>query len=164
MHMTHAQRLILSNQYQLMAMLDPDHAERHRRHQTIVEGGYGLQLREHDRTFSELSEAECRTLIAMMEMYHALEVSRTNLKEPESIEPRRLLFLGFDAVTEAHYLGYVRFLVSIEGRFAHFSSGCDNFNAQVPMWEKYQRMLAVWHNCPRQYHLSANEIAQVINA
>jgi hypothetical protein len=32
------------------------------------------------------------------------------------------------------------------------------------MWEKYQRMLKVWQSCPRQYHLSANEIAQIINA
>ncbi|EBP8509938.1 TPA: YfbU family protein, partial [Escherichia coli] len=26
------------------------------------------------------------------------------------------------------------------------------------------RMLNVWHACPRQYHLSANEINQIINA
>ncbi|MEG7513225.1 YfbU family protein, partial [Serratia marcescens] len=32
------------------------------------------------------------------------------------------------------------------------------------MWEKYQRMLAIWLACPRQYHLSAVEIAQIINA
>jgi len=32
------------------------------------------------------------------------------------------------------------------------------------MWDKYQRMLSVWHACPRQYHLSSNEIQQIINA
>lgn len=86
MDMTHAQRLILSNQYQLMAMLDPDNAARHRRYQTIVERGYGLQLRELDNEFSQLPEAECRTLVAMMEMYHALHVSWTNLKEPQGLK------------------------------------------------------------------------------
>lgn len=164
MDMSHAQRLILSNQYQLMAMLDPENAARHRRYQTIVERGYGFQLRELDNEFSQLPEAECRTLVAMMEMYHALHVSWTNLKEPQTVDTRRLVFLGFDAATEGRYLGYVRFLVNVEGRYGHFSAGSHDFNAQVPMWEKYQRMLTVWHNCPRQYHLSANEIAQVINA
>jgi uncharacterized protein YfbU (UPF0304 family) len=72
--------------------------------------------------------------------------------------------MGFDAATEARFLGYVRFMVNIEGRYTHFDAGTHGFNAQTPMWDKYQRMLKVWHACPRQYHLSANEIAQIINA
>ncbi|MEM6049253.1 YfbU family protein [Erwinia sp. P7711] len=164
MEMTNAQRLILSNQYKMMTMLDPDNAERYRRQQTIIERGYGLQMRELDREFGELNEAVCRIIIDIMEMHHALHVSWTNLKDPSSLEERRLAFLGFDAATEARYLGYVRFMVNVEGRYTHFDSGTHGFNAQTPMWEKYQRMLTVWHTCPRQYHLSANEIAQIINA
>ena len=99
-----------------------------------------------------------------MEMHHALHVSWSNLKDSGTLEERRLAFLGFDAATEARYLGYVRFMVNSEGRYTHFDSGTHGFNAQTPMWEKYQRMLALWQTCPRQYHLSANEIAQVINA
>lgn len=72
MEMTHAQRLILSNQYKMMTMMDPDNAERYRRYQTIIERGYGLQLRELDRDFDEMSEETCRTIINVMEMYHAL--------------------------------------------------------------------------------------------
>ncbi|MGB9098403.1 YfbU family protein [Erwinia sp.] len=164
MEMTNAQRLILSNQYKMMSMLDPDNAERYRRQQTIIERGYGLQMRELDREFGELTEAVCRGIIDVMELHHALHVSWTNLKDPTAIEERRLNFLGFDAATEARYLGYVRFMVNVEGRYTHFDSGTHGFNAQTPMWEKYQRMLTVWHTCPRQYHLSANEIAQIINA
>ena len=55
-------------------------------------------------------------------------------------------------------------MVNVEGRYTHFDAGTHGFNAQTPMWEKYQRMLNVWHACPRQYHLSANEINQIINA
>lgn len=99
-----------------------------------------------------------------MEMYHALHVSWTNLKDTQTIDERRVTFLGFDAATEARYLGYIRFMVNIEGRYTHFDAGTHGFNAQTPMWEKYQRMLNVWHACPRQYHLSANEINQIINA
>ncbi len=73
MEMTHAQRLILSNQYKMMTMLDPDNAERYRRQQTIIERGFGLQMRELDRDFGHLSEDTCRTVIDIMEMYHALQ-------------------------------------------------------------------------------------------
>ncbi|MCX8956619.1 YfbU family protein [Erwinia psidii] len=164
MEMTHAQRLILSNQYKMMSMLDPDNAERYRRQQTIIERGYGLQMRELDREFGQLSEEVCRTIIDIMEMHHALQVSWSNLKERSAVDQRRLAFLGFDAATEARYLGYVRFMVNVEGRYTHFDSGTHGFNAQTPMWQKYQRMLIAWHTSPRQYHLSANEIAQIINA
>lgn len=75
MEMTNAQRLILSNQYKMMTMMDPDNAECYRRLQTIVERGYGLQMRELDREFGELSEDVCRTIINIMEMHHALQVS-----------------------------------------------------------------------------------------
>ena len=139
MEMTNAQRLILSNQYKMMTMLDPDNAERYRRLQTIIERGYGLQMRELDREFGELKEETCRIVIDIMEMYHALHVSWTNLKDADAIDERRVTFLGFDA-------------------------GTHGFNAQTPMWDKYQRMLNVWHGCPRQYHLSSNEINQIINA
>ena len=63
MEMTNAQRLILSNQYKMMTMLDPTNAERYRRLQTIIERGYGLQMRELDREFGELTEETCRTII-----------------------------------------------------------------------------------------------------
>ena len=56
MEMTNAQRLILSNQYKMMTMMDPANAERYRRLQTIIERGYGLQMRELDREFGELKE------------------------------------------------------------------------------------------------------------
>lgn len=135
MEMTNAQRLILSNQYKMMTLLDPDNGDRYRRLQTIVERGFGLQMRELDRDFGELSEEVCRTIINVMEMHHALQVSWGNLKEKQDLDERRLAFLGFDAATEARYLSYVRFLVSTEGRYTHFDSGSHGFNAQTKMWE-----------------------------
>lgn len=89
MEMTNAQRLILSNQYKMMTMLDPANAERYRRLQTIIERGYGLQMRELDREFGELKEETCRTIIDIMEMYHALHVSWSNLQDQQSIDERR---------------------------------------------------------------------------
>ncbi|MGL4858958.1 MAG: YfbU family protein [Enterobacteriaceae bacterium] len=164
MEMTNAQRLILSNQYKIMALLDPDNSERYSRCQTIIERGFELQLRELDRDFGALSAESCQMIITIMEMYHALQVSFHNLEDRGDLDKRRLSFHGFDAVTEAGYLSYVRFLVNTEGRYQDLDSGSHGFNSQHRMWDKYQRMLAIWQACPRQYHLCAVEIEQIINA
>ncbi len=76
-----------------------------------------------------------------MEMYHALHVSWSNLQDQQSIDERRVTFLGFDAATEARYLGYVRFMVNVEGRYTHFDAGTHGFNAQTPMWENISACL-----------------------
>ncbi len=78
----------------MMAMLEPDNAERYRRYQTIIERGYGLQMRELDKEFGELSEETCRTIIDVIEMHHALHVSWSNLSNTSQLDERRLALWG----------------------------------------------------------------------
>ncbi|WP_299021386.1 YfbU family protein [uncultured Photobacterium sp.] len=166
MEMTNAQRLILSNQYYLMAQLTPENAEKYRRLQTIVERGYGLQMRELNKDFGCLEEDECRNVIDFMEMYHAMQESfkMLNKENQSQVDERRLQFLGFDIATESQLVNYVRFLTEEEGLYPQYDKSEHHFNSQVPMQEKYHRMLQTWRNCPRQYHLSATEIQQIQNA
>ncbi|ASI90445.1 YfbU family protein [Vibrio mediterranei] len=166
MEMTNAQRLILSNQYYLMAKLTPENAEKYKRLQTIVERGYELQMREINKEYGCLIEDECREVIDIMEMYHAMQESNKMLsgEERNDVDQRRLQFLGFDIATEAQLVNYVRFLIDSEGLYPQFDKGDHHFNSHVPMLEKYRRMLVTWRNCPRQYHLSAAEFRQIFNA
>ncbi len=165
MEMTNAQRLILSNQYKMMTMLDPANAERYRRLQTIIERGYGLQMRELDREFGELKEETCRTIIDIMEMYHALHVSWSNLQDQQSIDERRVTFLGLlNALILKHVTSVMSALwLMWKGAIPILTLGLMVLTPRRQCG-KYQRMLNVWHACPRQYHLSANEINQIINA
>ncbi|CAK4068499.1 YfbU family protein [Vibrio sp. MarTm2] len=166
MEMTNAQRLILSNQYYLMSQMDPANAAKYQRLQTIVERGYELQMSELNKDFGCLSEAECREIIDTMEMYHAMQESNKMLDEEErkDVDQRRLTFLGYDIASESQLVNYVRFLTDSEGLYPQFDKGDHHFNAQMPMQEKYRRMLTTWRNCPRQYHLCANELKQIFNA
>ncbi|MGR5286671.1 YfbU family protein [Vibrio maritimus] len=166
MEMTNAQRLILSNQYYLMAKLTPENAAKYHRLQTIVERGYELQMREMNKEFGCLVEDECREVIDIMEMYHAMQESNKMLSEEDrkDVDQRRLQFLGFDIATEAQLVNYVRFLVDSEGLYPQFDKGDHHFNSHVPMLDKYRRMLVTWRNCPRQYHLSSAEFRQIFNA
>ncbi|PTP27610.1 YfbU family protein [Vibrio splendidus] len=166
MEMTNAQRLILSNQYYLMSQMDPENSAKYQRLQTVVERGYELQMRELNKEFGCLTEAECREVIDIMEMYHAMQESNKMLTEQEraEVDQRRLQFLGFDIASEAQSVHYVRFLVDSEGLYPQFDKADHHFNSQMPMLEKYRRMLTTWRNCPRQYHLCATELSQIFSA
>lgn len=164
MEMTNAQRLILSNQYYLMSQMDPENSAKYQRLQTVVERGYELQMRELNKEFGCLTEAECREVIDIMEMYHAMQESNKMLAEQEraEVDQRRLQFLGFDIASEAQIVHYVRFLVDSEGLYPQFDKADHHFNSQMPMLEKYRRMLTTWRNCPRQYHLCATDRKSVV--
>lgn len=166
MEMTNAQRLILSNQYFLMAQLDPENAVKYKRFQTIIERGYDLHMKELNKDFGCLTEDDCRLIIDIMEMHHAMQESYKILDGDgqKEVEQRRLAFLGFDLATEPQLVNYVRFLVDSEGLYTQFDKGDHYFNSQVPMLEKYRRMLKTWRNCPRQYHLSPSEFKQILSA
>lgn len=166
MEMTNAQRLILSNQYYLMSQMDPENSDKYKRLQTIVERGYALQMNELNKDFGCIEQAECREILEIMEMYHAMQESNKMLTEDErkDVDQRRLQFLGFDAASECQLVNYVRFLVDSEGLYPQFDKDEHHFNAQMPMLAKYQRMLSTWKACPRQYHLSAAEFRQIFNA
>ncbi|MEZ8823040.1 YfbU family protein [Vibrio amylolyticus] len=166
MEMTNAQRLILSNQYYLMSQLTPENAEKYKRFQTIVERGYELQMQELNKDFGCITEAECRQIIDILEMYHAMQESHKMLKEDEQseVDKRRLQFLGFDIARESQLVNYVRFLVDSEGLYPQFDKADHHFNSQMPMLDKYRRMLVTWRACPRQYHLCATELNQIFNA
>ncbi|CCN83692.1 conserved hypothetical protein [Vibrio nigripulchritudo SFn27] len=166
MEMTNAQRLILSNQYYLMSQMDPDNSAKYQRLQTIVERGYELQMQELNKEYGCLDETQCREVLEIMEMYHAMQESNKMLADldREQVDQRRLNFLGFDIASEAQLVNYVRFLVDSEGLYTQFDKADHHFNAQMPMLEKYRRMFKTWKACPRQYHLSAAEFAQIFNA
>ena len=164
MEMSSTQRLILVNQYKLMALLDPTNAAKYQRLETIVKGGFSLELRELDNEFSVISEEECRTVLDTLEMYKALQISYNNLSDKCELSEHRLQFVGYCAVREKKYLNYLRFITSVEGKYQEFmrcEHGCDS---QTPMRDKYSRMIDAWKACPHEYHLSMAEIQNILNA
>ncbi|MGQ0286684.1 YfbU family protein [Pasteurellaceae bacterium 22721_9_1] len=164
MEMTSTQRLILTNQYKLMGLLDPANAATYARLEAIVKGGFALELRELDREFTDIKVEECQTILDTLEMYKALHVSYNNLADKSGVTPHRLQFVGYCAVREKKYLSYLRFITGVEGKYQEFMKcehGCDS---QTPMWDKYSKMLDVWRACPHGYHLSMQEILNILNA
>ncbi|WP_439242637.1 MULTISPECIES: YfbU family protein [unclassified Lonepinella] len=164
MEMTSTQRLILSNQYKLMGLLEPENKAKYARLEAIVKGGFARELKELDQEFNDISLEECQTVLDTLEMYKALHVSYNNLTDKSTVTPHRLQFVGYCAVREKKYLSYLRFITGVEGKYQEFmrcEHGCDS---QTPMWDKYTKMLDEWRNCPHGYHLSIQEIQNILNA
>ena len=164
MEMTMIQRLILANQYKLLGLLDPTNEKKYSRVEMIVKGGFDRELKELSQDFTEISEQDCQTVLDTLEMYKALHVSYNNLADKSGVTPHRLQFVGYCAVREKKYLNYLRFISGVEGKYQEFMQcehGCDS---QTPMWDKYCKMLDVWRACPHAYHLSMQEIQNILNA
>ncbi|MCK3658118.1 hypothetical protein A4G18_05175 [Pasteurellaceae bacterium Pebbles2] len=164
MEMTSTQRLILANQYKLMGLLEPENAQKYARLEAIVKGGFSRELKELDSEFTNISLEECQTVLDTLEMFKALQVSYNNLDDKSGVTEHRLQFTGYCAVREKKYLSYLRFITGVEGKYEEFmrcKHGCDS---QTPMWDKYTKMLDVWRTCPHGYHLSIQEIQNILNA
>ena len=166
MNMNHAQRLILSNQYEILKKLNPEKADYYQRCQTIIEHGYCLQLLELEKEFGHLDEATCREVIDTLEMHHALQVSYANLPatEVQELAASRLDYIGYSRSHEKVLGDFVCFLLGVEGRLPELGKCCSSLTSEIGMRDKYQRMLAAWRDCPRHYKLSIQEIRKVLNA
>ena len=166
MNMNNAQRLILSNQYEILSKLNPEKADYYHRCKTIVERGYCLQMLELEKEFGHLTEETCREVIDTLEMHHALKVSYENLSQEDQaqLSSSRLDFIGYARGYEKELADYVCYLLDVEKRFPDLGKCCAGLNSEIAMHDKYQRMLVEWQACPRQYKLSIQEIRNIVTA
>ncbi|MFQ2822864.1 YfbU family protein [Aeromonas allosaccharophila] len=166
MNMSNTERLILSNQYEILAKLNPEKADVYQRASTIIERGYCLQILELEKSFGHLDLATCQEVIDTLELHHALAISWGNLDaaDQSEINASRLEFNGYSRSQERELADYVCFLLEVDKRFPELKCPCDELSSDIAMRDKYQRMLTVWRQCPRQYKLSIQEIRKVLAA
>ncbi len=166
MNMNHVQRMILSNQYEIMSKLNPENSAYFQRCKTIVERGYCLEMLELEKEFGHLTADTCKEILDTLEMHHAMKVSYENLPDIDRAEIafNRIEFNGYARAYEKELADYVCFILDDEKRFADLDKQGSSLNSEIAMQDKYQRMLTVWRDCPRQYKLSIQEIRNIINA
>lgn len=119
MNMSHTERLILSNQYEILAKLNPEKAAFYQRASTIVERGYCLQILELEKSFGHLDLATCQEVLDTLELHHALAISWGNLDASAraDVNESRLAFNGYSRSQERELADYVCFLLEVDKRF-----------------------------------------------
>lgn len=186
--LTLVQRRTLALQHEILTRLDPDGADYHQRSIEVLEHGF---VTEYDREFyafsPELSPAETRLVVDVLEMFRVLKASMSGVgpdavKQIGDYAEHGLTYLGFDHnnTYEGRLSSYAHFLIK-EGRWLEladrFDSNHEHGNSHMPMLATYEGMLAafkpIWNERlsnnklgygDDRYRLTLDELKQVYEA
>ncbi|MCH7305898.1 YfbU family protein [Acinetobacter sp. NIPH1876] len=139
-------RLILINQYKILAKLDTNDANYYKELIQILENGYEIFYSLLDQWIDdEMPKEESRFVLDILDLYRAIEDLKRRTKDEELIQHSYSIFKGFDGNNESEHLGFTRFLIEIQGKFQEqkqYYYQNDHLNSHCPMLDKYRRMLA----------------------
>jgi len=166
--LTKTQRLILANQYALMALLDKRNAKDYEASEEAIRSGYADAIENlFNRVYEGLPPDGCGLVIRSMAMYDALQRSYKALKKEEAeaagVKKDDVLFPGFSGNDETEYMAYARYVKEREQRFDYLNTS-DNFNSHWPMLSRYRAMLPVWQGVFNgSYELSADQMKRLLD-
>lgn len=161
MELTIKERLILWNQYSILAALYPGDSKHYELCKTIVSAGYRTH---YDSLYkfiddSEFPEEDARTIMDILSMFEALQDSSS--EEMKQHDPWLSRFPGFDNNHECDYLGYLEFLVK-KGTYIHVVDQ-SRLNSRVPLLSRYREMLAIWDQMNRPKLLSEEQMKHLFS-
>lgn len=166
--MTKTERMILSNQYEILKHLDPSNAKTYDLAIEALRDGYEASYDEHAPYIASdaevLSTDECVEVMKIMSMYQHLKRSYDSLKDKADIKPHQVEFQGFDGNNETKHMGYARFLKK-EDKYGDLDGGRDRFNSHTESLPMYRRMLSVHKAVAKSgENLTADEIKKILDA
>jgi uncharacterized protein YfbU (UPF0304 family) len=161
MQLSRTERLLLSNQYRILAKLYPDEAEHFAKAGAIVEDGYELEYYQLDQHISEkpLSEEQCREVYDILEMFWQIKHAYEGLADKTGIPEHMTEFFGFDGNYETRYLGYARFLFK-DDRYPGLKKG-DNYNSHAPLLPLMRKMVAEWKKSAVKHELTRDDLLRI---
>lgn len=165
MKLSRTERWMLANQYRILAALDPARAAQYNDCVVALEKGYANVIDRMARHISrdDTDHRESGEVDEILTMFDALQRGYRVLEDPYGIDPLQLQFPGFDAKTEADYLGYARFLIERE-RWPERLDAAHNLDSRAPMLRTYRRMLDEYRRRARDGELSPRDIGAILDA
>jgi uncharacterized protein len=163
-------RLLLINQYRILAALDKNEESYYLELIEILQHGYSIFYSKIDEWVSDdLSEEKCKFVLEILDLYRAIEDVKRLTKDNQLTSHTYGIFRGFDGNNESEYLGFCRFLVERQGKFQEqkqYLQKNDGMNSHMPMVSKYERMLRVKKTLvlPDSWRLTLDQALQVLNA
>jgi uncharacterized protein YfbU (UPF0304 family) len=164
MKLTRTERWILSNQYRILAKLDPKDWERYARAEDALNSGYELEYDGLAKHVYEdtLPTEECVEVINILEMHRMLKYGLDRLEDKTGIDAQAITFHGFDGNNETKQLAYARFVCAKgTGRYEELDRG-DDFNSHSPTLPRYRSMLERWRASADKYQLSKPDIVRIL--
>lgn len=154
MKLTKIERILLINQFRILAKLYPDEEEYYSNQCEVLSSGYTLNYEWMFPSLGEeMSEEECREVLEILKMYDSIRISlKEGAKLPKEYQHLQR-FRGFDGTHEQNQYGYARYLMIDEGRYRELVKQCKlpgeasispDVNSHIPMLAHYRKMLDAW--------------------
>lgn len=167
MKLSKKERVILANQYKILAAIDSESSSRYKELVEILENGYEIFYCMIDEWYGEeMPEQEGKFVLNILDLYRAIEDVKRRTKDSSLISHHLAVFRGFDGNNEPSEMAFCRFLIEQQGKFEEqkqYASRSGSFNSHAPMRDKYKRMLDV-ANSIDIWEMDATEALQILNA
>lgn len=159
-------RLILSNQYRILELLDKERASEHVEHRAVLTHAQETHYVTLLEDFSNALNLDVtREVMDILAMFTRLRLSYDHLGGPASIVEEGIEFSGFNPEFEAEALSYAQFYMQKLGRHRWLRArDGKGIESSVPMLDVYRRMLSAWKGIGMSKVLTEAEIAEVVNA
>lgn len=158
------ERLILANQYRILALIDQENADQYAHWREALEYGYpSAYMQVFDDIYDGLSEEECIFVVDVLSMYEALQNAHRKYGE-EFGTAAAVAFPGFDGNNETPFMTYARFIREKEGRFDYLTVAEEDLNSHFTSLAVYERMLEVWRKYDESLDLTIAAARDVLNA
>ena len=168
MDITRKDRILLINQYRILAALYPDEADHYNMLIQILENGYELFYSMIDEWIcDDMPSEDGKFVLDILVLYRAIEDFKRAHPDSEMKNYTYSYFRGFDGNDETMYMAFARFLINEQGKFAEqqqYLSKNDSMNSHVPMIWKYRKMINKWEELGKSYQLSEENVKQIIKA
>lgn len=161
-------RMVLANQYRMLAVLDRESAERWLKAVDMtLEGWPAESLPDVDFVRSYIKDALTREdQHFVLDALNVFELVQDGIKA--GYKPMRehaiVQFPGFDGNNETKLMSYARHVVEGEGRFEYVERSAKDFNAHMPTVELYQRMISAWERWGRKQQVDQPLFDALIDA
>jgi hypothetical protein len=164
MKLTGTERLLLSNQFRILAKVEPAEAGHYMENVKILENGYTREYSLLIDDFSEeMSANACELVDDILDMHRALKDAYEELQDKSGIRAADIKFHGFDGNNEIEYLRYASFLFN-QGRWEESKGAngeCANSHART--LDRYRDMLAQWKTSADRHKLTCEDIVRIVN-
>jgi uncharacterized protein YfbU (UPF0304 family) len=150
-------RMVLANQYRILALLDVEDEDHWRRAAERAVQGWPVD----DLPDVQIIKAYLRDALTredqqfVLDALHVFELLQDG--EKRGFKPKQehvtTKFPGFDSNNETKLMAYARHAVEQEGRFESVERLSQDFNAHMPTIELYQRMISTWERHGRSLHI-----------
>ncbi len=161
-------RVLLINQYRLLAALYKEEEAHYRELIGILENGYEIFYSMIDEWVSDdMPTEEGKFVLNILDLYRAIEDLKRSSKNRELTDHHYSFFRGFDGNHETEHMGFCRFLIEEQGKFQEqqqYFLKNDHLNSHMPMIGKYKRMLEIAATVPSVWEMEVKDALKILEA